>query len=455
MAIRIPETVLSTLPREAIDVAERYRKDYGDIKDLIHSIKTQGLINPISVTPASEGSISNYVLVAGGRRLAALDALGVTTIPVRIFPNALDELGLRMLELAENLQRKDMTWQESNNLQRRIHQLQQERFGEVKAGKKREGAKETGWSLADTAQMLGVSEAQVGDSIKLAEKFERYAPVLGDPSKYKTENDARKAIKVVEEAMVRAELAKRAKAKENSSSILAIMEKRYIIGDAIEQLAALPANSYDFCECDPPYGINLPDIKNGDTCGDYKELDEGRFILFNSALLRQIYRILKPDTFCIFWFAIDPWIDVLYRLAIEADFTLKKTPMIWTKSSGQSLSPSTTLANAYETALILKKGQPILAKPGRINVFSYSPMAASAKHHPTQKPLELYEDIFQTFSFENANCISPFAGSGASLVAAQLTGRRCIGFDLSEDYKKGYLEFVNKTFMEINDGSKK
>lgn len=444
--VNIPNTVLGTLPIDVIEKGERFRKDLGDLTDLIHSIRTQGLINPIAVTP-KEDDPTHYILVAGGRRLQALTMLGEKNIPVRIFPEALDELGLRMLELAENIQRKDMSWQEENELQRRIHTLQQERFGEKKSGRKREGAADEGWTIADTAAMLGISDAQVRDSINMAEKMEAYAPLLGDTSKYKTENDARKAIKVVEEAMIRNELAKRAAKKENADSILAIMEKRYHIGEVLEGLASLPSESFDFCECDPPFGINLGDIKNMNKCEGYTEISEGDFIVFNATLMKEIYRVLKPDTYCIFWFAIDPWIEILYKLAIEANFTLRRTPLIWTKGSGQSLAPSTTLSNSYETALIMKKGQPILAKPGRINVFDYTPIAASKKHHPTQKPLELYQDIYETFSFEGANCISPFAGSGSSLIAAQLSGRKSMGFDLQEEYKKGYLQWVSETFL--------
>lgn len=439
----MPGCHLGSLPIEVIDEGERYRKDYGDLSELCYSIKTHGLINPIAVTP-SRNNPEIFTLVAGGRRLAAMRHLEFKEIPVRIFPDALNELDLRILELAENLQRKEMTWFEENNLQRQIHFLQRQKCGEPVKG----DVEKKGWSISNTAEMLGVSESQVKQSIQIAEKFEKYAPVLGDISKYKTENDARKAIKTVEEAMVRAELAKRAAKKNETSNMLSFMSSCYHIGDVIEFLKQFPNETFNFCECDPPYGINLHEVKQNNDCEDYVELAPQDFIIKNTELLKEIHRVLKKDTFCVFWFAIHPWIETVYKLALENNFTTTRNPMIWIKKAGQSLNPSYSLASAFETALVLKKGQPILARPGRINIFDYAPVPANKKFHPTQKPLELYEDIYQTFSFEGAECICPFAGSGASLIGAQLAKRKAVGTDLSKKFKEGYLEWVSKVFME-------
>lgn len=441
--ITIPGCELTTVALSDIDAGERFRQDYGDLADLEYSIKMHGLINPITLTP-DPTQPGRYRLVAGGRRLEALKHMGETQTIARIFPEPLDELGLRLLELAENLQRKDMTWSEQNALQREIHKLQQSIHGESSQGSSE------GWTIQDTAKMLGVSDSQVAQSIRLADKFDKYSSVLGDPSKYRTENDAKKAVKVVEEALARAELMKRAKAREGSATMLQLMEQRYQLRDVFDGLATIPSESIDFVECDPPYGICLPEVKNQNECADYRELPAGEYIIFNATLLKEIYRILKPDTFCVLWFAIDPWLETLYKLCIEADFQLKRTPLVWIKPNGQSLAPSYNLASAYEAAFILKKGNPILAKPGRTNVFQYAPVPAQAKYHPTQKPLELYQDIYQTFSFENAQCVTPFAGSGASIIAAHLCGRQCLGFDLSEDFKKGYLQAVTENFLGAN-----
>lgn len=443
--VNIPGCTLATIERSLIHEGERFRADYGDLSELTASIKMHGLINPITVTPQKDGD--GYLLVAGGRRLAALDALEETTIPVRIFPEPLSELDLRLLELAENLQRKEMTWQEANSLQREIHRLQLERHGKPVPGQ--EG---TGWTLEDTAQMLGVSRSQAAESIKLVDRLERYKEVLGDASRFKTENEARKAIKVVEESMVRAELAKRAAQRANSNSALELLSSFYNIGDCIEAMKALPDESFNFAEVDPPYAINLGDIKRDNECEGYSEIADNDFILFNKAVLEQVFRLLKPDSFCVYWFGPDPWFDILFHLTQQVGLTGRRIPLIWVKPNGQSLNPNSTLASSYETAFVLKKGTPILAKPGRLNSFHFTPVPPQKKHHPTQKPLELYRELHETFSFEGAKILVPFAGSGASLLGAHLCGRSAIGWDLNEQFKGGYLQMVQETLLATQGG---
>lgn len=74
MPFTIPGTEISSLPLSSIIVGERFRKDYGDLSELKHSIKTHGLINPITCCLLD----GQYTLVAGGRRLQALTELGET-----------------------------------------------------------------------------------------------------------------------------------------------------------------------------------------------------------------------------------------------------------------------------------------------------------------------------------------------------------------------------------------
>ena len=60
-----------------IRITDRIRKDNGDISELAESIKTHGLINPITLMESEEG----YVLIAGFRRLSAMKALGWEQVP--------------------------------------------------------------------------------------------------------------------------------------------------------------------------------------------------------------------------------------------------------------------------------------------------------------------------------------------------------------------------------------
>lgn len=448
--VNIPGCALSTTELSAIEEGERFREDYGDLTDLCHSIKTHGLINPITVVQNPKGSEFKYKLVAGGRRLRACQQLEMDIVPIRIFPGEVSELDLRILELAENMMRKDMEWHESNKLQREIHRLQQSRYGTPVSG-----SSNSGWRMEDTANMLGVSRAKVSDAISLTDKLEQFSAVLGDPTQYKTENDARKAVRQVEEAMLRVELAKRAEKKAGQNSFAQRVVDSYQIGDSLELMQQLSDESFDFAEVDPPYSINLNTQKRENSCEGYNEVEQKDAIVFNKRVLELVYAKLKPNSFCVYWFGVDPWLEYIFQAAREVGFTGTRIPMVWIKPNGQSLNPNASLANCYETAFVLKKGSPILAKPGRSNVFNFQPMAANKKWHPTQKPLELYQEVYQTFSFENAKCLVPFAGSGASLLGAYTTKRNAIGWDLTEEFKGGFIQGVNELFLSsVGEGGK-
>ncbi len=88
-----------------VRVAERIRKDNGGLEELAGDIREHGLINPITVMEQSEGG---YVLIAGLRRLKAMERMGAKEIRATVM-TALEADEMLMLEIAENEQRKEFT----------------------------------------------------------------------------------------------------------------------------------------------------------------------------------------------------------------------------------------------------------------------------------------------------------------------------------------------------------
>ena len=88
-----------------VRVAERIRKDNGGLEELANDIREHGLINPITVMEQTEGG---YVLIAGLRRLKAMELLGAKEIRATVM-TALEVDEMLMLEIAENEQRKEFT----------------------------------------------------------------------------------------------------------------------------------------------------------------------------------------------------------------------------------------------------------------------------------------------------------------------------------------------------------
>jgi len=162
-----------------IEVGERAREDIGNIRKLADSIKDLGLLQRIGIT-------EDRKLVYGLRRLEAWkEAKGDEPIPVEIIGPE-DEKERRMMELAENVRRLDLSWQEEAELIAEIDRLGREIHGErPKGGRPRENSSESEefWNQKKTAQTLGISEGKVADSLLLAEGMEE------DPELREIENE--------------------------------------------------------------------------------------------------------------------------------------------------------------------------------------------------------------------------------------------------------------------------
>jgi len=96
------------IPLDQIEIGERRRRDYGDLKALARGIKQIGLLHPIVVDRNGKES---YRLVTGERRLRAAQILDWSTIPATLRDH-LSEAELHEIELEENENRKSLTEQE-------------------------------------------------------------------------------------------------------------------------------------------------------------------------------------------------------------------------------------------------------------------------------------------------------------------------------------------------------
>ena len=81
----------------------RQKFDVEGMSELMQSIKTKGIIQPVTVRKAGDG----FEIIAGERRLRASQMLGLKTIPAYVIPVETDEDMLEMA-LVENLQREDL-----------------------------------------------------------------------------------------------------------------------------------------------------------------------------------------------------------------------------------------------------------------------------------------------------------------------------------------------------------
>lgn len=65
--------------------------------------------------------------------------------------------------------------------------------------------------------------------------------------------------------------------------------------------------------------------------------------------------------------------------------------------------------------------------------------------HPTEKAVSALVPLVESFSRPEALVLDPFAGSGSTLVAAALCGRKYIGIEL----ENGYCQHARRRLMGI------
>jgi len=70
------------------------------------------------------------------------------------------------------------------------------------------------------------------------------------------------------------------------------------------------------------------------------------------------------------------------------------------------------------------------------------------KIHPTQKPLTLLKKIIELLTDKGDVVIDPCAGSGTTLLASEILGRKSFGFEIKKEFVKAFNENFNFTNAE-------
>lgn len=422
-----------TVPIKSIDLGARARKAYRDIESLAAEISERGLMHPVVLEEKSDGS--GYLLVAGGRRLKAItEILKWTEIPASIYP-PLDEYEHEAAELAENLHRDDLTFSEKAASIKRVQQLFERKYG-VQHGS---GG---GHSQKDTARILGVSDSTVQREIEIANAIE----ILPALAECKNATEAIKKWRRIEENIIRDELTKRADeilSHDGQAELKRRLISSYHVGDFFKGSAQLPSASFHCIEVDPPYGIDLQNKKKGVdiNVADYNEVVQEEYPAFLDKVIAESKRLLFSDGWLLLWFGIQPWYHTIEELLLKHGFTFCQ-PALWTKPNGQTNWPDRYMASCYEPFFYARKGNAILYKQGRSNVFSFSPVLADNKIHPTERPVEMMQAILECFCPPCGRVLVPFGGSGNTLLAAANLGMSATCWDLTKEYKDAFTANV-------------
>lgn len=169
------------IPIEKIVASGRIRKDFGDIEDLKRSIKLAGSIMPILVRPLEDG---RYMLVVGERRLRAFKELGYSEVPAIVRPY--DPLMAELVEIEENVRRKDYDSVEKAKAIARYYEIVKELLGEPEPGRpealtpeqveKAKQLRAQGKSLSEIAGELGTGKVTVKRYLEKSETAVQASP---------------------------------------------------------------------------------------------------------------------------------------------------------------------------------------------------------------------------------------------------------------------------------------
>jgi DNA modification methylase len=337
-----------------------------------------------------------------------------------------------------------MSFAERARLTAEIHRLFEQKHG---VAHKSAG----GHSLLDTANLISKSRETVRQDIELAKAIEQM-PEIGQ-AKNRTE-----ALRIWNKNILNelhSELAKRLEEREiftDADKRKLEVSQSYVIGDFFEKVKAIPDGTIHLCEVDPPYGIDLGNVKKGKyekgyALNAYNEIRAESYIPFLQKTIHECYRILVPNGWLLFWFAMEPWFEVVYRELVAGGFELKRVTANWSKVGGsfQSRWPEFELSSSYEMFFYARKGLATLNRPGRANTFAFNQVPATKKIHPTERPVELMQAILDTFCLPGSRIVVPFAGSGNTLLAAANLGMPAVGWDLSDEYHNSFVVRANDT----------
>ena len=220
--------------------------------------------------------------------------------------------------------------------------------------------------------------------------------------------------------------------------IIELGRHRLMCGDArkredIERL--LDGESVDLVLTDPPYGMKAQG-KQGNIGGQFgkpKLLGPGRKIPFFTQTFPLIHGDDSQDTAREYWAVSNDLTDnhIIWGGQYFAHFLpISGAWIFWDKHTGTNDFSDGELAWCSRGKRVRYYTQ-LWSGACRSGSCTLNPRPCV---HPTQKPVELHARILEDFSAEGDIVLDCFGGSGTTLIACEVTGRRCFMMELSPEY---------------------
>jgi modification methylase len=234
-------------------------------------------------------------------------------------------------------------------------------------------------------------------------------------------------------------------------------------GDCVTELAKLPAASVDLVFADPPYNLQLqgdlkrPDDSRVDAVDDDwdKFSNFAAYDDFTRSWLASCRRVMKPNATL--------WVIGSYHNIFRVGTMLQDlgfwilNDVIWRKTNPMPNFRGRRFTNAHETLIWASR-----ESAARQYTFNYEALKAgnediqvrsdwtialctgeerlkdrdNKKLHPTQKPEALLARVILSSSRPDDLVLDPFCGTGTTGAVAKRLGRRFIGIERDEAYRR-------------------
>lgn len=123
--------------------------------------------------------------------------------------------------------------------------------------------------------------------------------------------------------------------------------------------------------------------------------------------------------------------------------------------SAQVLKANMKIVGNCEYAVLLYRDKlPKFNNNGRMvfNCMDYQRDNDTPKIHPTQKSIYVIKNLIEIFTDPGDVVIDPVAGSGVTLLAAEMLGRKSYGFEIKKEYVEAFnnqlANNIQTTFMQ-------
>lgn len=462
-----------TIPLSLIDEGNRGRQQYTGIEDLAQSILDNGLIQPIVLAPAGD----RYTLVAGGRRRRALLHLnvtelhhGVTSEPGRygfLLKTELEASELKNLltEIAENLDRTDVPWQDNMNMMVRAWRL-----AKIDAASRGEQI-----IMRNFGRLLGVSYADFQAALKV------HAEVTANPERFAECESIRGAYSLLLKDS--ANEASKILAARSLTSVplygtVASPNKAQPVPSSDAPVASTPSsapaplnlsaafrnmNGIDFLESLPPDSIDHvitdPDYALDESVLNASLADSGLGIAQSTVeeslsdirrLCHAAYSATRAGAFFIFFYDLDHH-EKLQAYAKDAGWLVQRWPFVWHKLDYNSnASAAHNFTKNLEYAMICRKPGATLQSHQPSSIFACgSGNVTRELSHPFAKPFSLWKQLFSAVCIKGQVVCDPCFGSGSMPIAAAQFGLRPVGCEINPDHYNNGIQNLKVAYRKL------